>query len=68
MNSQEIQELAGHRKVPAWVVKLVGDAVAIERAACAKLFESYETFGEDYDSYYADKYKAMIIARGNNDV
>jgi hypothetical protein len=41
---------------------------ATEREACAKLFESYETFGEDYDSYYADKYKAMIIARGNNDV
>jgi len=40
----------------------------IERKECAKLFESYETFGEDYDSYYADKYKAMIIARGNNDV
>ncbi len=41
---------------------------AAEREACAKLFESYETFGEDYDSYYADKYKAMILARGNNDV
>ena len=68
MNSQEIQELAGHRKVPSWVVKLVGDAIAAEREACAKLFESYETFGEDFDSYYADKYKAMIIARGNNDV
>jgi hypothetical protein len=40
----------------------------VERKACAKLFESYETFGEDYDSYYADKYKAMILARGNNDV
>ena len=40
----------------------------VERKACAKLFESYETFDEDYDSYYADKYKAMIIARGNNDV
>jgi hypothetical protein len=37
---------------------------AEEREACLKLFESYETFGEDYDSYYADKYAAMIRARG----
>jgi hypothetical protein len=37
---------------------------AAEREACLKLFESYETFGEDYDSYYADKYAAMIRARG----
>jgi hypothetical protein len=37
MTSKEIEELAGHRQVPAWVVKLVGDAVAIEREACAKL-------------------------------
>lgn len=37
MTSKEIEELAGHRQVPAWVVKLVSDAVAIEREACAKL-------------------------------
>lgn len=28
MTSKEIEELAGHRQVPAWVVKLVGDAIA----------------------------------------
>jgi hypothetical protein len=59
MNSQEIQELAGHRKVPAWVVKLVGDAIAAEREACAKLayeITSYEGIAE------------AIRARGNNDV
>ena len=39
MTQQEIQELAGHRKVSAWVIKLVADAVAIEREACAKLCE-----------------------------
>ena len=39
MTSKEIEELAGHRQVPAWVVKLVGDAVAIEREACAKVAE-----------------------------
>jgi hypothetical protein len=37
--------------------------LAAERKACLKLFESYETFGEDYDSYYANKYAAMIRAR-----
>lgn len=31
MTQQEIQELAGHRQVPAWVVKLVGDCLAKER-------------------------------------
>ena len=30
MTLQEIEELAGHRKVSPWVVKLVGDAVAKE--------------------------------------
>ena len=41
MTSKEIEELAGHRQVPAWVVKLVADAVAIEREACAKLVEEW---------------------------
>jgi hypothetical protein len=36
MTLKEIEELAGHRKVSPWVVKLVGDAVAKEREACAK--------------------------------
>ena len=31
MTLKEIEELAGHRKVSPWVVKLVGDAVAKER-------------------------------------
>lgn len=39
MTLQEIQDLAGHRDVPPWVVKLVGDAVAREREACAKSIE-----------------------------
>ena len=37
MTLKEIEELAGHRKVSPWVVKLVGDAVAKEREACAML-------------------------------
>ena len=31
MTSKEIEELAGHRQVPAWVVKLVSDAVAAQK-------------------------------------
>ena len=31
MTSKEIEELAGHRPVSAWVIKLVNDAIAIER-------------------------------------
>ena len=34
MTRQEIIELAGHRQVSEWVIKLVGDAVAKEREAC----------------------------------
>jgi hypothetical protein len=30
MTQDEIIELAGHRKVPQWVIELVGDAVAKE--------------------------------------
>lgn len=36
MNYKEIEELAGHRPVSAWVIKLVNDAIAIEREACAQ--------------------------------
>lgn len=46
MTSKEIEELAGHRQVPAWVVKLVSDAVAIEREACAKVAFNAKTYLE----------------------
>jgi hypothetical protein len=39
MTNEEIINLAGHREVPAWVMKLIGDAVAKERAECAKIAE-----------------------------
>ena len=41
MTKQEIEELAGHRQVPAWVVKLVGDAVAAERESCLEACRMY---------------------------
>ena len=37
MTLKEIEELAGHRQVSPWVVKLVGDAIAKEREACLKI-------------------------------
>ena len=40
MTHQEIKELAGHRAVSPWVMKLVNDAVMKEREACAKYVES----------------------------
>ena len=40
MTSDEIKELAGHREVPPWVMKLVADAVAMEREQCKKIAES----------------------------
>jgi hypothetical protein len=40
MTYEEIEKLAGHRQVPAWVVKLVGDAIAVERERIAKQFDS----------------------------
>jgi hypothetical protein len=67
MTYEEIEELAGHRQVPAWVVKLVGDAVAIEREACAKLLTEEVarlvlngTNGKEAVHYCAN----MIRARG----
>jgi hypothetical protein len=45
MTYEEIEELAGHRQVPAWVVKLVADAVAIERESCADVAENWRCNG-----------------------
>lgn len=49
MTLKEIEELAGHRKVSPWVVKLVADAVAKEREACAKVCEAQEDDGGEWD-------------------
>jgi hypothetical protein len=54
MTSKEIEELAGHRQVPAWVVKLVGDAVAAEREACAAL--CFRMWNEWLDSSVGDDF------------
>ena len=61
MTLQEIQDLAGHRDVPPWVVKLVGDAIAKEREACAKIVEESslpDTYSEECLPEIADEIRA----------
>ena len=74
MTEQEIQELARHRKVPSWVIKLVADAVTVEREACAKIVETYRipvgnsVAGEMACEWTHDALKEIldaIRARGN---
>jgi hypothetical protein len=63
MNYKEIEELAGHRQVSAWVIKLVNDAIAIERKECAKVVEDYaDSLGET-----GKDYGDAIRARGTHE-
>jgi hypothetical protein len=59
MTLKEIEELAGHRKVSPWVVKLVGDAVAKERECYMQLFLDPENqptqFGTATQEYRAQE-------------
>lgn len=73
MTPQQIKELAGHRPVPPWVMKLVGEAIAVEREACAKLIEpneehrrdaSWGYLGGDEGVELLDGAAAKIRARG----
>jgi len=41
MTHQEIKKLAGHRAVSPWIMKLVNDAVAKEREACALIADQW---------------------------
>ena len=41
MTQERVIELAGHREVPPWVMKLVMDAVAEEREACANVCDDH---------------------------
>jgi hypothetical protein len=59
MTNAEIIDLAGHREVPAWVMKLVGDAIAKEREACAKVADEFAVSLErNYSEIIADKIRA----------
>ena len=60
MTIDQIKELAGHRDVSPWVIKLVQDAVEIEREACA---QTVETESQDSTRY---EFAAAIRARGEH--
>lgn len=52
MSLDEIKELAGHREVSPWVVKLVQEAVELEREACANVCE-LEIIPRNHDLFKA---------------
>ena len=60
MTAQEVIELAGHRDVPPWVMKLVADCVAKEREDILQL-SSQNWYKTQKD------FEEAIRARGNND-
>jgi hypothetical protein len=66
MTHQEIKELAGHRAVSPWVMKLVNDAVMKEREACAKICDDELKQWGIFDSDVGDVSKA-IRARNKHD-
>jgi len=58
MTLKEIEELAGHRTVSPWIVKLVGDAVAKEREACAKVCDKAYKAGSNVAYMLANAIRA----------
>jgi hypothetical protein len=63
---QEIKELAGHRAVSPWVMKLVGDAIAKERDACANICYELMCKENPYERWEGMKMcMDKIKARGN---
>ena len=60
MTHQEIKELAGHRAVSPWVMKLVNDAVMKEREACAAICDEVN---KDMSIGPLEKYRASWIAQ-----
>ena len=70
MTQQKIQELAGHRKVSPWIVKLVGDAVAKEREQnnIEALYALYEQACKQRDEVMAQQKKMMLKLREANEI
>ena len=52
MTQQEIEKLAGHRKVSAWVIKLVADAMALERKKCVDILMRLHERSAGSHNYY----------------
>ena len=64
MTHQEIKELAGHRAVSPWVMKLVNDAVMKEREACAEVCDDIHAEHEVKGAF--STYVEAIRARGQS--
>lgn len=52
MTHQEIKELAGHRAVPPWIMKLVGDAIQRERDEIIVMFMEAHQGAKDNHNYW----------------
>lgn len=52
MTHQEIKELAGHRAVPPWIMKLVGDAIQRERDEIVVMFMEAHQGAKDNHNYW----------------
>ena len=52
MTHQEIKELAGHRAVPPWIMKLVSDAIQRERDEIVVMFMEAHQGAKDNHNYW----------------
>lgn len=52
MTHQEIKELAGHRAVQPWIMKLVGDAIQRERDELVVMFMEAHQGAKDNHNYW----------------
>lgn len=59
MTNKEIEEMAGHRQVPPWVMMLVLNCIEKEREACAQICD-----GDGVRQMNGDECAAAIRARG----
>ena len=66
MTPNEVERLAGHRTVSPWIMKLVLEAVELEREACAKVCEKIDTAAFGSNRPAPNDCAAAIRARRNN--
>jgi len=59
MTHDDIIAMAGHREVPAWVMKLVIDCVEVERESCCAI-----VYGQCESDNVAQRTVDAIRARG----
>lgn len=66
MTNKEIEEMAGHRQVPPWVMMLVQNCIEKEREACALVCEEINnaSFREAGCPAEGSECAAAIRARG----